>query len=321
MKITLTLIVAAIAVLGTPLRGADGRDAARAYLEAHRVCTQPLAPPADYAALRAKVAASRDPQTKIGPYFFALAGPRSKVLSPEQHDQLNALIEAKKAEPVDWHDVRNIVRVESLMTLWDYAAETDPAKLAELDKRWNDWNELRLAYMFEEFVARDRFQRAAWAVLTAEQKQQLAAGDFDASIKKNTGHSRAFSADKQVLRALGQPRDQAAFDKAAAAWRAKWEAVADANEAAAKLDRQRELAMDLTDEAFAAATAHEAGKAFGAFARAERDAIRDLLHAGYAESPDVSAAVAKAKDDLRTRMLDAYGDHGAELLRMMGETK
>ena len=97
--------------------------------------------------------------------------------------------------------------------------------------------------------------------------------------------------------------------------------MSDDNEAAAKFDRQHELAMDLADETFAVASAKEAENAFSAFAQAERDAIRELVQAGYANDPEVPNKIAKLRDDFRAKMLESYGEHGAELLRRMGETK
>lgn len=319
MKHLLTIL--ALATLLTPLEGADRLTGARQFLDEHRVYTQKLTPPANFAELHTKIAGSRDPGTKFGPYIFALANPKAKVLSEDQLAKVKAVIAARGASPVNWHDARNVVRVQSLITMWAYVAETDPAKTAALEKEWNAWNDLRLAYMFEEFVAQERFQRAAWAVFTPEQKHRLIAGELDAHIKKSTGHSRAFSAQKQVLKVLGKPMDKAAFDEVTARWEKKWESVADQTEAAAKFDRQREMAMDDADEAFAVAAWSEQETAFRAFAQGERDAIRDLVQASYQKSPDLTLAIAKVREQLRAQMVEKYGEHAGVLLRQLGEIK
>jgi hypothetical protein len=99
----------------------------------------------------------------------------------------------------------------------------------------------------------------------------------------------------------------------------KWESVSAENKAAAEFDRKREMAMDLADETFAVASAMAAQKAFSAFTRAERDAIRELVQAGYAGEPDLQKKIEKTRDKLKEKMLTAYRGHGAELLKLMGE--
>ena len=301
------------------LHGDDRLAGAREFLDAHRVYTQEIVPPANYDELQAKITAMRDPETKFGPYIFGLANPKSEVLSAEQRNKLKALIEARRTNPVNWHDVRNIVRVQSLLTLWEYAGATDDVRVAELDLEWRAWNELRLAYMFEEFVMQDRFQRAARDVFTPAQRKKIAAGDYDKDARMNTGHSRAFFADRHVLKALGKPENQAAFDQVQSEWEKKWKAVSEKIKAAAKFDRKREMAMDLVDESFAVASAMEAQKAFSAFTTAERDAIRALVQAGYAGDPDLQEKVGKARGKLKEKMKTDYREHGADLLRAMGE--
>lgn len=315
------LIISILSLFLIPLQAEDPLNAARNYLDENRVLKQTIVYPDSYKSLRAKIAASHDPETKFGPYIWGLASATTKVLTPEQSKELDAVINAKRENPVNWHDVRNIVRVQSLLAMWECAGATEPAEVAALDEEWNVWNEMRLAYMFEEFVVQERFQRAAWAILTLEQRQSLIDGEFDSLIKKNTGHGRAFSAPKQVLKAIGEPTDRAAFDKVTAEWEKKWETVAEQNEAAAKFNRQRELAMDQTDETFAVAAAKEAEKAFNAFTTAERNAIRDLVQAGYINGPERDQKIAKIQDGLRSKMLKSYREHGSELLRRMGEMK
>lgn len=299
--------------------GEDRLTAAREFLDVNRVSTQEMVVPANYKVLHARIAASRDPETKFGPYIFALANSKSKVLSEEQLEKLRDVIEARRTNPVNWHDVRNIVRVQSLLAMWELAAATDEARVSELEREWQAWNELRLAYMFEELVMRDRFQRAAWAVFTLEQREKLVAGDYDILIKKNTGHRRVFSAHKQVLKALGKPQDKAAFDAAVVEWEKKWEAVTEWNMGAARFDRQREMAMDQADESFAVISAKESERVFSEFTRAERDAIRDLVQAGYAGDTALGKKAAATRDKLRNKMLTDYREHGEELLRRLGE--
>ena len=300
-------------------RAVDPLEAARHYLDEHRVYRHPVVIPDNYASMQAKVAASRDPETKFGPYIWGLASSNAQVLTPDQTSALQALIAERSAHPVNWHDVRNIVRVQSLMTMWAYAGATGPTRIRALQDEWNAWNEMRLAYMFQEFVARERFQRNAWAILTPSQQKHLIAGTYDSLIKKNLGHGRAFSAVKQVTKALGKPQNQIAFDQVAATWERKWESIYALNDSAAKFDRQREFAMELADETFALASAKEAEKAFNAFTTAERDAIRDLVQAGYALNAGLDKKLNEVQNVLRSKMLEYHREHGNELLRRMGE--
>ncbi len=316
MKFTLALL--ALVTLLNPLRAADPIEAAQAYLDQHSVYKQDIVKPINYVSLRAQISATRDPQTKFGPYIWALIKPESKVLTPAQQTKLQALIDARNHSNVDWHDVRNIVRVQSLLTLWDYAAETNPKRLPQLEQEWSAWNALRLEYMFQEFVVKERFQRKVWGLLTPKQQQALIAGDYDELIKKNTGHARAFFAHKHVLKAIGKPQDQKAFDQAVAKWEDKWVKVHTLNQAAIKFDRQREQAYHLTDESFAALAGKENGTVFSLFTTSERDAIREIVQT-YPATPERAQGIAKIQSTLHAKMLTQYRDHGGDLLRALGE--
>ena len=315
MKTTLALL--AIFFLLNSLQGADRIKAAQDYLDRHSVYKQVIVKPANYETLRTQISATRDPQTKFGPYIWALVKPKSGILDSAKIKELEGLIEARNNSEINWHDARNIVRVQSLLALWEYAGAKDVAQVAKLDKEWLAWNELRLEYMFQEFVVKERFQREVWAILSPGQQEKLRSGDYDHLIKKNTGHGRAFSAHKQVLRALGDQQNKSAFDQAVAKWEKKWITVHERNSAAAQFDRQREQAYHLAGEGFAVVFAKESGVAFSLFTTAERDAIRELIQAGYADTPQLRQNIAKAREKLHTKMIKTYSEHGAELLRAL----
>ena len=260
------------------------------------------------------IAGSRDPESKFGPVIFAFAKPEVDVLTPAQRTQLSAVIEQRNHGPVNWHDARNIVRVQSLIALWAYAAEPNEAEVAKLDQVWRDWNDLRLAYMFEEYVVRERFQRAAWAVFTPEQRQQIVAGNHDSLIKKNMGHRRAFSANKQVTKMLGKPANPSAFNRVVAQWKKQWEAVSQLSESSDKFNRQREWVMDQTDEAFAVAAWEEQESAFRSFTQSERDAIRDLIQAGYSNEADLAEKTAAIQQELRALIFEKYTGYAEKFL-------
>jgi len=317
MKTALAFL--ALFSLSNSLYGADPLKAAREYLDQHSVYKQAVEQPANYESERAQVLATRDPQTKFGPYIWVLVKPKSGILDSAQIQKLEALIAVRNDSPINWHDACNIVRVQSLLTLWEYAGARDAAQVARLDKEWLVWNELRIEYMFQAFVVKERFQRQVWAILTPEQQLKLRLGDYDHLIKKNTGHGRTFSAHKQVLKALDDPQNQTAFDQAVAKWEKRWITVHERNSAAAQFDRQREQAYHLAGEDFAVVFAKKSGKAFSLFTTAERDAIREFIQAGYAETPQLRQNIAKARKKLHTKMIKTYSEHGAELLRALGE--
>ena len=299
----------------------DPLSSARAFLEENSLHSEEIVAPARHEELRAKIAAGPDPESQFGRLLFALARPGTKVLSEDQLVKVADLIAARQAAPVNWHDVRNIVRVQAMLLLFPHAIATDPAEVARVRSEWEAWTDLRQAYMLQEFVAQERFQRAFWTILTPEQKQQITAGELDSKYKKSTGHSRGFFADRIVTRALGKPDHPDAFETATSAWRAKWEQVQESMAHQARFNRQREFAMDAADGAFAVATWPDQAQAFREFAEAERDAIRDLVQAGYGVDDPLKEKVALLMKTQRTEMREKYRDHGSDLLHRMGETE
>tara|TARA_B100000925_G_scaffold126008_2_gene94004 strand:+ start:298 stop:954 length:657 start_codon:yes stop_codon:yes gene_type:complete len=189
----------------SPIHAQDKLAAAERYLADHLHEAMDPFPDPDYEKLHTKISALRDPETKFGPYIFGLKKPTTGILTDEQIAAIDELIEKKNASPINWHDARNTARMQGLITLWAYATESDEDYAAELKKIWEQWNNLRLAYMFQEFIAKEQIQRRVWAVLTPEQKTQLIAGEYDEHIKKNIGHARSFSAAKRVLKGFGEP--------------------------------------------------------------------------------------------------------------------
>tara|TARA_B110000305_G_scaffold95171_2_gene107169 strand:- start:4525 stop:5436 length:912 start_codon:yes stop_codon:yes gene_type:complete len=292
----------------------DRLGIAQEFLDQHRVFRESLVSPENFETQHAMIAGSRDPESKFGPVIFAFANPKVPVLTPEQRIQLSAVIEQRNDGPVNWHDARNIVRVQSLIAMWAYAAASNAAEVARLDQVWRGWNDLRLAYMFEEYVARERFQRAAWAAFTPEKRQRIVAGNHDSLIKKNVGHRRAFSANKQVIKMLGAPANPSAFNRVVAQWEKQWEAVSEQSERSDKFNRQREWLMDQTDEAFAVAAWPEQETAFRNFTQSERDAIRDLIQVGYSNEANLAKKITTIQQQLRTLIFEKYTEYAEQFL-------
>lgn len=291
---------------------------AREFLNDHAVIEQIPERPQNFEALVRRVSETPDPESKFGYFVFSIARHSEKLLSAKQARQLDHLIANRKQAEPNWHDVRNLVRVRAQIALWDYAAETDP-KLAEAKRAtWEKWTDLRLAYMFQEFVATEKFQRAAWDLLTTEQQTALRSGKWDKHLKKSTGHGRLFSADKQITRVLGKPDARDSFSRSEKAWRKRWETMWETYQEAARFERKRESSMDLADEAFAIHASQERyAPAFRAFAEQECEAIRELLQSGYRLNDEARRALANHRETLRNEALDSYAECPAEMLDLL----
>jgi len=107
MKTALAFL--ALFSLSNSLYGADPLKAAREYLDQHSVYKQAVEQPANYESERAQVLATRDPQTKFGPYIWVLVKPKSGILDSAQIQKLEALIAVRNDSPINWHDACNIV--------------------------------------------------------------------------------------------------------------------------------------------------------------------------------------------------------------------
>jgi hypothetical protein len=77
--------------------------------------------------------------------------------------------------------------------------------------------------------------------------------------------------------------------------------------------------MDVSGEQFARMARKEVQTAFDQFTHAERDAIRELVQAGYDHTPELSKHSSSYQAELQAQMLEKYSEHAGALLRMMGE--
>ena len=297
---------------------ASERERAESFLETHAVIDLLPTRPDAFESISRQVSQTPDPKSKFGYLVFSIARHGEKLLTPPQVADLDALVEKRKSAPIDWHDVRNLVRVRAQLALWDYAAETNPDHALPLRRQWDAWTDLRLAYMLQEFVATERFQRAAWEILTDDQRRSLRSGAWDSHLRKRTGHRRLFSADKQIARVLGKPDFPDAFTDQEAAWRKRWDAMWTRYQAAATFERKRESSMNLADEAFAIHAWNDRyAPAFRAFVVHECEAIRDLLQAGYRLDDEARRALANHRETLRNEALDRYAECPAEMLALL----
>ncbi|MDF1812929.1 MAG: hypothetical protein P1V20_11965 [Verrucomicrobiales bacterium] len=296
--------------------------AARSFLENNAVISSPPHKTSGYEATVSRINAKPDPESKFGYIVFSIARHSQQLLSPDQAHALDTLIEARKNAEINWHDVRNLIRVCAQIALWDYAMETDPENATELNKQWQQWSTLRLDYMFEEFADKERFQRAAWNVLTDAQRNSLRAGEWDQYMKKSTGHGRLFSADKQIARVLGKPNHPAAFNTLLTDWQERWQTMWDTYQEAAAFERKREFSMDIASEAFSLhAWKNRYAPAFRAFAEHECEALRQLLQTGYQLDETARGKLNQHRAKLRTDALKKYKHSPEELLNLLRQTK
>ncbi len=291
---------------------------ARKFRKAHAEIDPLPEKPLDFAKTRSLLAEKKDPQTKFGYLVFSVSRHREKLLRPEQAAQLQRLIQARSEREIDWHDVRNIVRVRAQVAMWEYAESVDRDDQFRKKKIWQQWTDQRLAYMLEEMVADYQFQQAAWEILDQEQQQKLLSGVWDKYMKKSTGHKRLFGADKQIRKALGPPDDTANFEKAKALWSEKWPAMWERYQAAATFDHKRQFYRNLSSEAFAIhAWQENYAPAFREFADYECEAVRDLLQSGYSLNDSQLATLAAYRKSLRDSAAKKFEGNPEEILQLL----
>ncbi len=321
MKNSHLAAIAILLFLFEPGFAGERIDMARDFLKQNQIFHGEIQIPDNFDQVKTAVKAKPDPESKFGYIVFSIARNSSSLLSEEQAKRLDDLIKKRKASPVNWHDVRNIVRVQTLIAMWDFVIEEDEAKAAQLKSKWNDWNDLRLDFMFQEFIGKERFQRSAWEILTAEQRQKLLRGDWDSYLKKNIGHLRLFAADKRARQALGNPDNRAAFDETSQKWKTKWEPMLEKYWQASRFQNRREFSMDEADEVFAIAAWSEYASAFQAFAESECDAIRNVVQAGYEIDSALAEKVIEVQENARSEMIKKYSPTASTFLRLLEEIK
>ncbi len=300
-----------------PLVSAQSIQEAQQFLDENRVYKADIEKSGDYESLHRQIAATEDPKSKFGYIVFSVARHQKKLLTEDQSRTVDGLIDARQKNPLNWHDLRNIVRVHAVMELWDFATSEDKNSAEKYRKSWDQWTDLRIDYMFEEFVDKERFQRAVWEVLTSEQRAKLLSGEWDEYLKKSTGHGRLYSAPKQVTRALGKPENPEAFETAAKKWEERWTPMLEKYQAASKFQQQREFSMDLADEKFAVASWQKYAEEFREFITMERDAIRELVQVGYAPGVELNDKVAGTQAQLRAQMIEKYSDKAGSFLKLL----
>jgi hypothetical protein len=286
------------------------------YLEQHRVRAEKPAGGLDkFAETLAAIECRPDPLTSFETFIFGIQRHSARLLTPEQSKRWEELLARHTPVTSRWHDERNLVRCLFERVRWDYAI-ADDARAAGAKREMERWLDLRMAWMFEEEIAHDRFCRDAWKILTDEQRRKILAGEWDGQVKKSTGHSYALWADRIVTRALGKPQNKVAFDRAAAAQKNAYAAPHDRYTAAATRHRRVSFAMDVNSEEMVIASWREVDRTFRVIVLAEAEAIRVLCRAGYPSS-DLAAKTGKAKAAIWRQALERF-QAAQELVKLIG---
>ena len=259
------------------------------------------------------ILARPDPGTLFSYYVFGLKRNTARLLDADQAKRLSAVIDAQSAAVLRWHDERNTLRCKFTQLMWRFtgASDADAPKLrAELDT----WMRLRMAWTEQEHIAQYRLCRAAWDVLTAEQRQRLLGGEWKEFAKQDTGHAYADFTTAVMTRALGKPNDAEAFEKAVAAWPKERAPLHAAFIKADKRERLIVFAMDINSGAMAHGANVAANAAFAKLYMAETEAFRRIVQAAYVNP---QARCAKASGVAWAEAPRRFSGGAAELIELL----
>ncbi len=153
----------------------------------------------------------RDPESTTASYLHGIRRHAGKLLKPEQARRWNELLEERQPLLQRLHDERNVLRGYFFAKAWELPL-TEAEERPRLEHELRAWLKVWLDITYKERIAKHRLCRDAWRLLSADQLNALQRGDWDAYVRKSTGHARAYFGDRVVARALGKPDRQAAFE-------------------------------------------------------------------------------------------------------------
>ncbi len=292
---TRLLFIAATTIAAAPVLAAEAQspiEVARKHVAAAAV--YPGVPPAFdlYRKPIEEALQNRDPETSASSFLHGIKRHANRLLTAEQAERWNRLLDARQPELKRLHDERNVLRGFFFNKAWELpllAGEERARTQAELRAWLGIWLDITL----QERMAHHRLCREAWEILTAKQRAALARGDWDRHAKKSTGHKRAYFGDRIVSRALGKPQNAAAFEKLSATLAKEHAAVQQRLLEAERRWRILTLAQPPVSDDLLAAEWSRTAAALGAFFLAQAEHQDRLTRAGYAlENPAVRARVA-----------------------------
>lgn len=263
----------------------------------------------------ATILARPDPGTFFLRYAFGLKQHAKKLLTEEQRTRLMAALDEHTPAHSRWHDERNTLRCKWTELMWLHAAASE-ADAAVLRQQLSDWMRLRMVWTQQEHLAQYRFARAVWEVLTPVQQAKLIAGEWKEFAKQDTGHTRGDFTAKTIIRALGKPDDNAAFEEALAAWSKQREPLHAEVELAENAERCIVFAMDLNSESMTQAAIEKATAAYAVLYTAEADATRRIVQAAYR---DPAARCAKAAVTAWSEAPKRFTPGASELIQLLSK--
>lgn len=154
----------------------------------------------------------RDPETSATSYLHGIKRHAARLLTPDQTSRWNALLESRLPELQRLHDERNVLRGIFFSKAWELPL-AKPENLEVTRTELNSWLQVWLDLTFQERIAHHRLFIEAMVILDPKQREALARGEWDAHVKKSTGHQRAYFGDRIVTRALGKPNHPQKFQE------------------------------------------------------------------------------------------------------------
>lgn len=311
-----TLVLAVTVIFQSPL-AAENINAAKKFLAANSLTAYEEVSLSDRQQQLVKdIEKKRDPQTKFFAFIFGLNKTKAAFLNETQLEELTKMLEAKKSS-TNWHDVRNVVRIHYMISMWEVLKQTDQKKKSEALAEMEQWLDLLQKFMFQEFIAKERFQAQFWAMLSNKQKQQIQSGAIDNKVKKNIGHKRHFSADKIISKVLGKAQNKKELLNSINSLKQKWTKVQKVCEAAEKFERQRSMLLNEQNESFSIWAWSSYKNSYKLFRTAEFEALNSLLTI-YPDKKSNLEKISKYQKKLHNDMLKKYQSGAAYFLNQLG---
>lgn len=154
----------------------------------------------------------RDAGTKTLSFVHAIRRQSGKLLTPDQTDRLNALLESRQDVIKRLHDERNVLRGFFFAKVWEMPLLEKADRQAAMNEL-HAWLAVWLEITLHERIAHHHLSRDAFGILTQQQRDALGRGDWDGYVRKSIGHKRAYFGDRIVSRALGKPDHPVEFGK------------------------------------------------------------------------------------------------------------
>ncbi|MFK8112356.1 MAG: hypothetical protein AB8B91_09145 [Rubripirellula sp.] len=260
----------------------------------------------------------RDPQTSFESFIYGIARHQAKLLTTPQSVRWDQMIEDHAAIKSRLHDERNTIRSKTLIGEWMLGTLHDAETIRHTEQQLDGWLDLHLDYVFQEWMAHQRFRRDAWELLSRDQRAHVLSGDWDQYVRKSIGHLRKYSADKIVRRALGPPEHESAVAALVQQQQTAHAPIHDDYTRAATRLRKLTFAMDLNSEALLAAEWPRYKSAFRSFLLAQRRDVPALIRAGYdTESAKNQAAINSARRLLRDKVFEKFRPHAQDLVSLI----